>query len=123
MVAGGADRHRYRLRGRRAGAARQRVPNALRVLLLAIAIIDDIIAVLIIAFFYADGIALRGVAIALAGCALVLIIQRTGQRKPMDFGVPALIIWYGMLSAHIHPAIAGVVLAVDADARPVRQPG
>ncbi|MBK8957553.1 MAG: Na+/H+ antiporter NhaA [Proteobacteria bacterium] len=90
----------------------KRVPNALRVLLLAIAIIDDIIAVLIIAFFYADGIALRGVAIALAGCALVLIIQRTGQRKPMDFGVPALIIWYGMLSAHIHPAIAGVVLGL-----------
>ena len=90
----------------------QRVPNALRVLLLAIAIIDDIIAVLIIAFFYAEGIALRGVVIALVGVALVLLIQRTGQRKPMDFGVPALIIWYGMLSAHIHPAIAGVVLGL-----------
>ncbi|MCC6706814.1 MAG: Na+/H+ antiporter NhaA [Gammaproteobacteria bacterium] len=90
----------------------KRVPSALRVLLLAIAIIDDIIAVLIIAFFYAEGIALRGVMIALGGCALVLLIQRTGQRKPMDFGVPALIIWYGMLSAHIHPAIAGVVLGL-----------
>lgn len=90
----------------------RRVPNALRVLLLAIAIIDDIIAVLIIAFFYADGIALRGVAVALAGIVLVLCIQRTGQRKPMDFGLPALIIWYGMLSAHIHPAIAGVVLGL-----------
>jgi len=103
-----------------------RVPNQLRVLLLAIAIIDDIIAVLIIAFFYADGIALRGVGIALAGIALVLIIQRTGQRKPMDFAIPALIIWYGMLSAHIHPAIAGVVLGLltpmrDASGSPVER--
>lgn len=104
----------------------KRVPNALRVLLLAIAIIDDIIAVLIIAFFYAHGIALGGVLIALAGVALVLLIQRTGQRKPMDFGVPALIIWYGMLSAHIHPAIAGVVLGLltpmrDASGSPVER--
>ena len=104
----------------------KRVPNALRVLLLAIAIIDDIIAVLIIAFFYAEGIALRGVLVALAGVLLVLLIQRTGQRKPMDFGVPALIIWYGMLSAHIHPAIAGVVLGLltpmrDASGSPVER--
>ena len=96
-----------------------RVPNALRVLLLAIAIIDDLIAALIIAFFYADGIALRGVGIALAGIALVLVIQRTGQRKPLDFGLPALLIWYGLLSAHIHPAIAGVVLGL---LTPMRDP-
>ena len=103
-----------------------RVPNALRCLLLAIAIIDDIIAVLIIAFFYADGIALLGVGVALAGIVLVLLIQRTGLRKPMDFGVPALVIWYGMLSAHIHPAIAGVVLGLltpmrDASGSPVER--
>ncbi len=98
----------------------RRVPQPLRVLLLAIAIIDDLIAVLIIACFYADGIALRGVGIALAGIALVLIIQRTGQRKPMDFGLPALVIWYGMLSAHIHPAIAGVVLGLLTPMRDAR---
>ena len=102
----------------------RRVPNALRVLLLAIAIIDDIIAVLIIAFFYAQGIALQGLLLVLAGVALVLILQRRVQRTIAAFVLPALLIWYGMLIAHIHPAIAGVVLGLltpvhNASGRPV----
>ena len=104
----------------------RRVPNALRVLLLAIAIIDDIVAVLIIAFFYAQGIALQGVLVALAGIALVLVLQRSGQRSATTFALPALLVWYGLLSAHIHPAIAGVVVGLltpihDASGSPVER--
>ena len=104
----------------------RRVPNALRVLLLAIAIIDDIVAVLIIAFFYADGIALEGVLVALSGVALVWVMQGFGQRSASAFVLPALLVWYGMLSAHIHPAIAGVVLGLltpmrDASGSPVER--
>ena len=104
----------------------RRVPNALRVLLLAVAIIDDIVAVLIIAFFYADGIALEGVLVALSGVALVWVMQGFGQRSASAFVLPALLVWYGMLSAHIHPAIAGVVLGLltpmrDASGSPVER--
>ena len=104
----------------------RRVPNALRVLLLAIAIIDDIVAELIIACFYAEGIALQGVLVTLAGIALVLLLQRSGQRSAMAFALPALLVWYGLLSAHIHPAIAGVVLGLltpmhDASGSPVER--
>ena len=103
-----------------------RVPNALRVLLLAIAIIDDIVAVLIIAFFYAQGIRLSGLLMVLVGVGLVLLLQRLGRRPIAVFVLPALLVWVGMLSAHIHPAIAGVVLGLltpvhDASGSPVER--
>ena len=57
---GRADGDRHRVRRRRARAARQRVPPALRVLLLALAVIDDIGAILVIAIFYSSGVSLGG---------------------------------------------------------------
>lgn len=90
----------------------KRVPAALRVLLLALAIIDDIGAILVIALFYSSGIALAGLAVVGLGVVLVLIMQRVGLRKPLLYVVPGILIWSGMLHAGIHPTIAGVILGL-----------
>jgi len=87
-------------------------PPALRMLLLTLAIVDDIIAILIIATFYSGGIALSGLAIV--GCAILVlwIIQRFAIRHPLAYVLPGALLWFGMLRAGIHPTLAGVVLGM-----------
>jgi NhaA family Na+:H+ antiporter len=89
-----------------------RVPAALRVLLLALAIIDDIGAILVIAVFYSSGVQLVGLGIAAAGVAGTLVMQRVGVRQPLLYVVPGVVVWAGMLSAGIHPTIAGVIMGL-----------
>jgi Na+:H+ antiporter, NhaA family len=89
-----------------------RVPNAVRVLLLALAIIDDIVAILVIAFFYSAGLDPLGLAAAAAGVAAVLLCQRLGLRHAVAYVVPGAIIWLGLLYAGIHPTLSGVVLGL-----------
>ncbi len=90
----------------------RRVPAALRVLLLALAIIDDIGAILVIALFYSSEFAWLGLVIAGAGIIDVLIMQRLGVRSSWAYIVPGIGIWGGMLYAGIHPTIAGVILGL-----------
>ena len=90
----------------------RRVSPSLRVLLLAIAIADDIAAVLIIALFYAGGIAPLGLAIAAAGAGLAVLGHRIGLNAWLASLLPGAIVWYGLLQAGIHPALAGVVIGV-----------
>lgn len=96
----------------------KRVPAALRILLLALAIIDDIGAIIVIALFYNQGIALDGFAIAGAGFALVLLFQRFGVRTPFFYIVPGAILWAGMLRSGVHPTLAGVALGLLTPVKP-----
>ncbi len=89
-----------------------RVPVALRVLLLALAIIDDIGAILVIALFYSSGIVLGGFAIAGLGVAIVIVMQRVSVRNPFLYVAPGILVWAGILHAGIHPTIAGVILGL-----------
>ena len=89
-----------------------RVPAALRVLLLALAIIDDIGAILVIALFYSSGVQVIGLGIALAGVLLVILFQRIGVRQPAIYVFPGIVLWCGMLNAGVHPTIAGVILGL-----------
>jgi NhaA family Na+:H+ antiporter len=92
------------------------VPPALRMLLLTVAIIDDIVAVFIIASTYSNGIGLPGVALAGSGALLVWIMQRLRIRPAPAYILPGVLIWFGLLRAGIHPALAGVVLGLMAPA-------
>lgn len=87
-------------------------PPVLRMLLLTLAIVDDIIAILIIATFYSGGIAISGLVIV--GCAIVVlwIIQRFAIRHPLAYTLPGVLLWLGMLRAGIHPTLAGVALGM-----------
>jgi Na+:H+ antiporter, NhaA family len=97
------------------------IPGSVRVLLLAIAIIDDIAAILIIALFYSAGIQPAGLAIAVAGVALVVAFQRIGLRSALPYILPGTLVWFGMLQAGVHPTIAGVVLGLMTPVRPMHR--
>ena len=88
------------------------IPGNVRVFLLALAIIDDIIAVLIIALFYTSGLDLNGFAVAVLGVLLALGFQRLGLGSAYAYIVPAFIVWAGFLMAGVHPTLAGVVLGL-----------
>jgi NhaA family Na+:H+ antiporter len=91
---------------------RRRAHPALRALLLAIAVIDDIVAILVIAFFYADGIGIGGLAIAGAGIGAGLLLRVIGSRWIVLYALPGAAIWIGLLHAGVHPALAGVILGL-----------
>ena len=98
------------------------IPGAVRVLLLALAIVDDIAAVLIIALFYSDGLNFWGLLIAGAGILLVLGLQRIGIRSAFAYVLPGAILWFGLLRLGVHPTLAGVVLGLLTPVVPQRSP-
>ncbi|MCY1035896.1 Na+/H+ antiporter NhaA [Corallococcus sp. BB11-1] len=89
-----------------------RVPAALRVLLLALAVIDDLGAIIVIALFYSSGVALSGLGVALLGLGGIFLMQRLGVRSKLAYVVPAFVTWAGVYSAGIHPTIAGVIVGL-----------
>lgn len=96
-----------------------RVPHGLKVLLLSLAIADDIGAVLVIAAVYSGPIAPEPVALAAAGFGLVLILRWLGARNVMVYSAVGLGIWYAFLRSGVHPTVAGVVLGLLTPARPL----
>jgi NhaA family Na+:H+ antiporter len=90
----------------------RRVPTALRVLLLALAVIDDLGAILMIAMFYAKPGGSTGGIVAAAGFATVIALQRLGVRARIAYVTPALVAWAGIYAAGFHPTIAGVILGL-----------
>jgi NhaA family Na+:H+ antiporter len=90
----------------------KRIAPALRVLLLALAIADDIVAILIIAFFYAEGVALVGLGIAGAGVVAILLLRTKAVRSVVPYLICGGVLWLGLLEAGLHPALAGVLLGL-----------
>lgn len=93
------------------------IPGGVRVLLLALAIIDDIVAILIIAVFYTASLDYTGIAIASAGVLLLLMFQRMGLSRMALYILPGAIIWYGLLKTGVHPTLAGVLLGLMSPVR------
>ncbi|MDF2698342.1 MAG: sodium:proton antiporter, partial [Labilithrix sp.] len=83
----------------------KRVPPALRVLLLALAIIDDIGGILVIAMFYWGALSATGFLLAVAGIAGVLVLQRVGIRNPWLYVPAGVILWLGVWRSGVHPTI------------------
>ncbi len=90
----------------------KRVPAALRVLLLALAVIDDLGAILVIAVFYSSGVVLAGLLVAALALSAILVMQRSGVRSKVAYIPPSLAAWAGIYAAGIHPTIAGVLVGL-----------
>ena len=94
-----------------------RVPSGIRVFLAALAIADDLGAVLVIALFYTSALNLS--ALAGAGVALLALfaLNRAGARRPLSFALLGVVLWLFVLASGVHATIAGVLLALMIPAR------
>ncbi len=95
----------------------KRVPPALRILLLAVAIIDDIGAIIVIAVFYSSGLSGQGFAMAGLGIAAILVLQALGVRRALAYVPAGALVWIGVAKAGVHPTIAGVIIGLLTPAR------
>lgn len=89
-----------------------RVPAGLKIFLLALAIADDIGAILIIACFYSSEVQLGALGLAGAGVALIVLMNRLGVRTIAAYGLAGVGIWLAMYHSGIHPTVAGVLLGL-----------
>ena len=98
------------------------LPGSLRVFLLALAIIDDLVAILIIAFFYSGGLDYSAFLIAAVGIVAVLGLQKMGIGSAWAYVLPGAVLWFGLLKTGAHPTLAGVVLGMMSPVRALPLP-
>lgn len=96
-----------------------RVSSGVKLFLLAVAVVDDIIAITIIAGVYTEGISVAWMLGALAGLAAVAAMRRLGVAHPLAYVPLALAIWIATYESGVHATIAGVALGLMTPARPV----
>lgn len=89
----------------------KRVPNALKVFLAALAIIDDLGAIIIIAVFYTETLMFTNLMYALGIFAFLLVLNRLKVRNLIPYLISGVFMWYFMLLSGVHATVAGVLLA------------
>ena len=96
-----------------------KVPVSLKVFLTALAIADDLIAILVVAIFYGGSVNLLLLGIALVVIGFVFLMKRLGEKRLAFYFVPAVIVWFLFYYSGIHATMSGVVMAllIPMDAR------
>jgi Na+:H+ antiporter, NhaA family len=89
-----------------------RVPPGLKLFLLTLAIVDDIGAIVVIAFFYSEGIDAVWLGGAAASLAVFFLMRAMGARNPLLYVLPALALWVCTFESGVHATIAGVALGL-----------
>jgi NhaA family Na+:H+ antiporter len=89
-----------------------RVPPGLKLFLLTLAIVDDIGAIVVIAFFYSEGIEAVWLGGAAASLAVFFLMRAMGARNPLLYVLPALALWVCTFESGVHATIAGVALGL-----------
>lgn len=96
-----------------------RVPKGVVIFLLALAIVDDLGAVLVIAFFYTQHINVDALMMAAVITLMLILFNKAEVRHPIPYLLLGILLWYVMLMSGVHATIAGVILACCMPARPV----
>lgn len=94
------------------GLLGNRVPTSLKIFLAALAIVDDLIAILVIAFFYSSGLEVTYLLYAGIGLAVLIAMNRMNVQNPYLYLIPGVFIWYFIHHSGIHATIAGVLVAM-----------
>jgi Na+:H+ antiporter, NhaA family len=89
-----------------------RIPASLKIFLLALAIIDDLGAIIIIALFYTEQLSLTSLALAAAGIAVLVALNLRGVTRLAPYALVGLLIWVCVLKSGVHATLAGVVVAL-----------
>ncbi len=89
----------------------KRIPVSLKIFLMALAIIDDLGAIIIIALFYTGDLSVLSIAIAAAALALLFAMNRMGVAKKSAYILVGIVLWISVLKSGVHATLAGVALA------------
>ncbi|WP_280402325.1 Na+/H+ antiporter NhaA [Nocardia carnea] len=95
-----------------------RIPASARVFLLSLAVVDDLMAIVLIAVLFTTGLAFTWLLAALACCAAWWFAQHRRWTSPLIYLVIGLVCWYALHEAHIHPTLAGVACGLLTRVRP-----
>jgi NhaA family Na+:H+ antiporter len=88
-----------------------RVPASLKVFLVALAVIDDLVAIIVIAVFYTANLSLAYLAAAIGVIAVLFVLNRIKITNLAPYLLGGCVLWFFMLSSGVHATVAGVVLA------------
>jgi len=99
-----------------------RVPKQLVIFLVALAIVDDLGAVMVIALFYTESINLVALATVAALLLMLVTINLGGIRRPLPYILLGIVLWVAMLKSGIHATLAGILLAFTIPMRPKYDP-
>lgn len=89
-----------------------RIPASLRIFLMALAVADDLGAILVIALFYGGEVRLGCLLLALAVMAGVYVMKRLGEKRMVCYLVPAVVVWGLFYYSGVHSTISGVAMAL-----------
>jgi NhaA family Na+:H+ antiporter len=90
----------------------RRVPLGLRIFVTALAIVDDLLAVLVIALFYTADLSLPALSIAGVLLGTLVVANRIGLRRPLVYALLGIGLWLAVFASGIHASVAGVLLAL-----------
>ena len=85
---------------------------SLRSFLLALAVIDDIGAILIIAFVYSSGVVISWILAGVLAIAAVLILQKLKVKKIIFYVICGMLLWFSLYKSGVHPTLAGVIMGI-----------
>jgi len=100
-----------------------RAPVALKIFLLAIAIIDDLGAILIIALFYTEQLSVQALGLAGLGFVALMLMNRMGVKRIAPYILVGLFIWVCVLKSGVHATLAGVITALAIPLAPRKETG
>jgi NhaA family Na+:H+ antiporter len=100
-----------------------KIPSSLKIFLLALAIIDDLGAILIIAIFYTANLSLAALALAAIGVAALVVLNARGVTRTAAYVLVGTFVWLCVLKSGVHATLAGVVTALAIPLTPVEQNG
>ncbi|WP_415408272.1 Na+/H+ antiporter NhaA [Sulfurovum sp. CS9] len=101
----------------------KRVPPALVTFLVALAIVDDLGAVIVIALFYTEQIHMLPLALAGGSFLIMVAFNRFGIHLILPYFIVGFFMWFFMLESGVHATIAGVIAALSIPSKPKRVPG
>jgi len=99
-----------------------RVPKSLITFLVALAIVDDLGAVVVIALFYTDQLVWQALFTAAAIFSILIVFNRAGIRQPLPYFLLGILLWLALLKSGVHATLAGVLTAFTIPALPKYDP-